>query len=84
MKDIYGNNKYTQWLQDIYNAMEESEKFLPHGAWAWGTTEKPTEDTQVSDAPHFWSYSMVHKRGKLTSELPPSNPLLSCLPVLDL
>lgn len=48
------------------------------------TTEKPKEDTQVSDAPHFRSYSMVHKRGKLTSELPPSNPLLSCLPVLDL
>jgi hypothetical protein len=31
IKDIYGNNKYTQWLQDIYNAMEESEKFLTHG-----------------------------------------------------
>jgi len=32
MKDMYGNNKYTQWLPDIYNGMEESEKFLPHGA----------------------------------------------------
>lgn len=31
MKDMHGN-KYTQWLQDIYNAMEESETFLPHGA----------------------------------------------------
>jgi len=40
MKDMYGNNKYTQWLQDIYNAMEESEKFLPHGAWAWGNDRK--------------------------------------------
>jgi len=47
-------------------------------------TEKPKGDTQLSDAPHFRIYSMVHKRGKLTSELPPSNPLLSCLPVLDL
>ena len=27
MKGMYGNNNYTQWLQDIYNAMEESESF---------------------------------------------------------
>ena len=32
MKGMYGNNKNTQWLQDIYNAIEDSEKFLPHGA----------------------------------------------------